>query len=263
MTIYASSPLDATCTWASRGSKQTLREGDRGFTRWTLPRSAEQQSCFWETPSINKALPTLYAAAMWRFPQGYTWDGLPGSTSPTHKMLILNCAGAGRTHVCLKGGGTSPRLAILFERVLPDAWHESEVTWPADGQWHRLEVFLDRMAGQARVRLDGRLAINYSGAVAGSPPGIVENVQVGAYVNQGSMGQYFDVRGLIVADADSVQPTPQPIPTPPTPPVDVLGTLLTEIETLAQRTRERAAEVATDLSTLELKVRELVGKEVK
>lgn len=197
----------------------------RGCGSMTLSGGSPQQSVLWERNFRHDG--SFYMAAWYRFPVGYTWDPAPGANSTEHKMFIVNVGDSvGRILVNLRGGGTSPTLQMHFER-LENRGGISQYTqtrWPADGQWHFLEMLVDRRSGtsaRAQLWLDGRSALDATGAVCGSPCSPIVGVQMGAFVNQGaSRTQTFFLDDAVLASSrqTSVVVTPTPTPTPaPTP----------------------------------------------
>jgi hypothetical protein len=190
----------------------------------TLAGGRDQQSILWEKQFTHSG-PTFYASAWYRFPQGFTWDPGGQPWGLEHKMMIFYAgdAGVGRVLVNLRGSGTSPSLAIHFERVdpyPPGISARSDVRWPTDGAWHKLEVEIQRVSGnggRARVWLDGRIAIDQGGKVCGSPCSPITGAQMGAFSNQGSpVTQTFYMDDIVFAGSN---PGGGPVePVPPQPP---------------------------------------------
>ncbi len=183
--------------------------------RFTVAGGRTQQSALIEKQA--SAGGTVYVRARFKFPQGYTWDSPDAAQSTEHKLVIVNRGGnnTGRVLLNLRGGGTTPVLQLHFERLSEPADRGfTDVAWPADGQWHLLELLVE--PGRGRVWLDGRLATDQSRATCGSPCESVRDVQVGAYVNQGAVRtQRFLIDDVAIATGRGAASTPPANPPPP------------------------------------------------
>ncbi len=184
--------------------------------RFTMAGGRTQQSALIEK-QVTGAGGTVYVRARFKFAQGHTWDTPDSEQSTEHKLIIVNRGGnnTGRVLLNLRGGGTAPVLQLHFERLSEPADRGfTDVQWPADGQWHLVELLVE--PGRGRVWLDGRLATDQSRATCGSPCAAVETVQVGAYVNQGAVRtQRFLLDDLAIATGRGAASTPPVNPPPP------------------------------------------------
>lgn len=201
-----------------------------------------------QTVHVYRTLPnltgTFYVAARFQFPQGFNWTTPPGidSYANEHKLFIIDTENSvGRILVNLRGGGLSPQLAVHTEKTGPYLWKDSEnqhaygpgsgisnwsdVRWPADGQWHDLEVEVERTGrGSDRVRLwlDGKIAMDVIGRTCGESPSPIISYKVGAFFNGAPPN---DTRFRVTDIRDDVtQPIPPVVVVPPAKP-DVAAAL--------------------------------------
>lgn len=197
----------------THGPASYAAAGCRSGTRcgaMTLPSGSDQFYALWSKVFTHSG-PVLYASGWWKFPVGYDWSVHPKTSfpdSPNHKLMIFNTADSvGRMHVVLNGNGTSPILFITAEKTEPKPpgiVKYSNVHWPPDGQWHRVELQADRVSGDTsgrmRVWLDGQLAIDERGRICGTPCSPIVGMEIGAYVNQGSgPAQTFYVDDVLIS----------------------------------------------------------------
>lgn len=175
---------------ASRGAVSIVSDGclSGSYCSAHDPGTGPFQSVLWEK-LLQTQSTDLYFSGWWRFPVGYTWDEVSAHNGLEHKLAIFNTPtqANGRILLNLRGRGRQPALALYTELSGGGINKRSDVRWPMDGRWHRLEVLAQRQSGsgsRVQVFLDGAVVIDETGRMCGDPCERISSMQVGAYRNQ-------------------------------------------------------------------------------
>lgn len=206
------------------------------------------------------------------FTPGFDWTPLPGSEpwGKEHKLIIINMrdGAPGRVLINLRRGGRHPVLAVHFEGAPAYGdWGNSqgpgkgisiitETPWPDDGKSHTLGFFAGRTGNgndPVRLTLDGTPVFSATGWTSNRPVPLTENIEVGAYYNDGAIqDQSFTIGRTVVSDGVG-QTGPVPVPTPPVLPVPPVT--VDPREELANHLDAAAADFSKKLTDLARRIR--------